>query len=103
MHRIARSSALNFLKNGHDAFNPAHQVNAGNKGFEGHPQALNALEIKSDPSSSAGHPDPEEVLRLVFMKGLTIVKAAKRLNISIETAKFQLISAVRQFKGKVST
>lgn len=100
MHRIARSSALNFLKNGHDSFNPSHHANA--EGLKRHPKSISPVERKYQQAPIVST-DPHEVLRLVFIKGLTIVKAAKRLNISLETAKFQLISALRQFKGKVST
>ena len=97
MHRIAQSSALNFLKNGHDSFSPAHKA-AGD-------EANDQMEIISPARNTSPRPvvaQPQQVLHLVFMKGLTIAETAGRLNISIETAKLHLISALRQFKGKVS-
>ena len=101
MMKIARTSALNFLKNGHNFFTcPCKTVpEADFHKVERH-DLLSGDETEIAPLLPV--PQQNIILDLVYIKGFTLAEAAGRLNIPLETAKLQFIIAIKHLKVKVS-
>jgi DNA-directed RNA polymerase specialized sigma24 family protein len=47
-------------------------------------------------------PRQNAILELIYIQGFTLAEAAGRLNIPVETAKLQIIIAIKHLKTRVS-
>jgi RNA polymerase sigma factor (sigma-70 family) len=100
MMKIARNSALNFLKNGHDSF-VDHKLKVTAEDTFEVDKDVNLQANKFEIGSSSTVPQQNKILDLVYLKGYTLVQAAGRLNISVETARIQFVTAIKQLKTKI--
>jgi RNA polymerase sigma-70 factor (ECF subfamily) len=101
MMKIARNSALNFLKNGHNYFSGPGKTVPGVE-FLTVERKDNLTGKEPDIPALLPVPRQNAILELIYIQGFTLAEAAGRLNIPVETAKLQFVIAIKHLKTRVS-